>query len=240
VYDSLGFPVPVSERAHSDFKRYYTLVRERQRKLWMGLGGGEVSRLSLSSADTARAAAYGIPSELRPRLWLHLTGAEEAMLSAGLGYYESLARGPSMAGAAGAAEAATGEAARAATAEAAQVGKAAAMTAEEKVLHQIDLDLPRTFPEHPTFAAAAGRAALRRVLVAHARRNPVIGYTQSMNFLAAVLLLVMPPEGVAVRGGRASREEGAFWLLCAITERLLPEYYTDEMMGVQVIAIDCR
>ena len=30
----------------------------------------------------------------------------------------------------------------------------------------------------------------------------------------------------------ASREEGAFWLLCAITERILPEYYTKALIGV--------
>ena len=211
----------------------------------MSLGGPEASRAAVSGADAARAAAYGMPPELRPRLWLQFANAEEALLAAGSGYYEALAaRGVGETAAAEAAEAATkaaeaaavaaeeevttvaaaataaafaeatGEdapsnrvpvaavpsAVAAAAAEAAAAAKAAAAKAaaareeEEKVARQIELDLPRTFPEHAQFASAEGRAALRRVLLAHARRNPAIGYTQSMNFLAAFLLIVLPEE----------------------------------------------
>lgn len=104
----------------------------------------------------------------------------------------------------------------------------------EEVTRQIELDLPRTFPEHSVFASAAGRDALRRVLHAHACRNPQIGYTQSMNFIAAFLLLQCPASGVEVSDGLCDREEAAFWMLCAITEKLLPEHYTSGMIGVRV------
>ena len=72
-----------------------------------------------------------------------------------------------------------------ATAAAAAAAAAAAKEEmEEKdaaVLRQIELDLPRTFPEHAFFASEAGQDSLRRVLVAHARHHPVLGYTQSLN-----------------------------------------------------------
>ena len=65
---------------------------------------------------------------------------------------------------------------------------------------QIDLDLGRTFPEHAEFSegGGAGQAMLRRVLLAHCRRNPQLGYTQSLNFLAAMLLIAVPPDGVSL------------------------------------------
>ena len=53
---------------------------------------------------------------------------------------------------------------RAAAAEAAVAAAAAAAAAAAKVDKQIELDLPRTFPEHATFASEEGQAALRRVL----------------------------------------------------------------------------
>ena len=42
----------------------------------------------------------------------------------------------------------------------------------------IDLDLHRTFPEHPYFQANIGREKLRRVLIAYSIRNPAVGYCQ--------------------------------------------------------------
>ena len=54
-----------------------------------------------------------------------------------------------------------------------------------------------------------------------------MGYTQSLNFVGAFLLLHLPEDGVLLRDGtHLSREEGAFWLLCTFTERLLPDHFT--------------
>ena len=57
---------------------------------------------------------------------------------------------------------------------------------------------------------------LRNVLQAYAEHNPQVAYCQSMNFLAAVLLLVVD-------------EESAFWCLAAIVERLMPGHFSTSM-----------
>ena len=58
------------------------------------------------------------------------------------------------------------------------------------------------------------QAQLRRVLYAYASRNPVLGYCQSMNFLAAFFLVHMGAD-----------EQTVFWLLAACVERIAPDYY---------------
>jgi len=45
---------------------------------------------------------------------------------------------------------------------------------DTRVDHQIDLDLPRTFPAHPWLASPEARGVLRRVLTALARADPAV------------------------------------------------------------------
>ncbi|CAL6318536.1 unnamed protein product [Bathycoccus prasinos] len=81
---------------------------------------------------------------------------------------------------------------------------------------QVEKDLPRTFPAHPLLEGV-GRDALRRVLLAYARYNPKVGYCQGLNFLAGLLLLLMP-------------EESAFYVLGTIVEDILPGYFVTKQM----------
>eukprot|EP01102_Stenamoeba_stenopodia_P001974 TRINITY_DN11782_c0_g1_i1.p1 TRINITY_DN11782_c0_g1~~TRINITY_DN11782_c0_g1_i1.p1 ORF type:complete len:712 (-),score=151.23 TRINITY_DN11782_c0_g1_i1:216-2351(-) len=85
---------------------------------------------------------------------------------------------------------------------------------------QISKDLHRTFPGHRIFDNPDGRESLRRVLIAYAWKNQTVGYCQSMNFIAALLLLYMG-------------EEDAFWVLHAIVDKLIPNYFASDMIGMK-------
>ncbi|XP_043689573.1 growth hormone-regulated TBC protein 1-like [Telopea speciosissima] len=88
---------------------------------------------------------------------------------------------------------------------------------------QIDHDLPRTFPGHPWLDTPEGHAALRRVLVGYSFRDSCVGYCQGLNYVAALLLLVMKTE------------EDAFWMLAVLLENVLVnDCYTDNLSGCHV------
>lgn len=98
--------------------------------------------------------------------------------------------------------------------------EAKATDADKSCVEQIDLDINRTMPSNLFFAGTGvGVSKLRRVLLAYSRRDPVIGYCQGMNNIAATLLLTYPTE------------EDAFFVLIAIVERLLPQsYFTIDLL----------
>ena len=100
----------------------------------------------------------------------------------------------------------------------------------------IERDLHRTFPENlhfkPHGASQEGQvssppaetpiiSALRRLLSAFAIHNPAVGYCQSLNFIAGLLLLFLP-------------EEKAFWMLHIITTSLLPGSHEESLEGADV------
>ncbi|KAK8504169.1 hypothetical protein V6N13_062528 [Hibiscus sabdariffa] len=88
---------------------------------------------------------------------------------------------------------------------------------------QIDHDLQRTFPGHPWLDTPGGHAALRRVLVAYSFRDSYVGYCQGLNYVAALLLLVMKTE------------EDAFWMLAVLLENVLVnDCYTNNLSGCHV------
>lgn len=88
---------------------------------------------------------------------------------------------------------------------------------------QIDHDLPRTFPGHSWLDTSEGHGALRRVLVAYSFRDSEVGYCQGLNYVAALLLLVMKTE------------EDAFWMLAVLLENVLvSDCYTNNLSGCHV------
>jgi hypothetical protein len=84
---------------------------------------------------------------------------------------------------------------------------------------QIEKDLRRTFPGHALFDSENGIGRLRRVLLAYSCHNSVLGYCQSMNYLAAFLLLVF-------------EEERAFWMLVHLLDSVVPpDFHGEHMFG---------
>eukprot|EP00735_Rhodelphis_limneticus_P012059 TRINITY_DN5239_c0_g1::TRINITY_DN5239_c0_g1_i1::g.23406::m.23406 TRINITY_DN5239_c0_g1::TRINITY_DN5239_c0_g1_i1::g.23406 ORF type:complete len:337 (+),score=60.90,sp/P58802/TB10A_MOUSE/44.58/3e-62,RabGAP-TBC/PF00566.13/3.7e-47 TRINITY_DN5239_c0_g1_i1:408-1418(+) len=88
---------------------------------------------------------------------------------------------------------------------------------------RITVDLPRTFPDRPAFREPGGygQRALYSVLKAYTLHNPPVGYVQSMNFVAALFLLYMPPEE-------------AFWLLVVVNEKYLLGYHAEDLQQLRV------
>jgi len=87
---------------------------------------------------------------------------------------------------------------------------------------QIDKDLPRTFPTNVWFHRDEVQNSLKRVLHCFAWMKPEVGYTQAMNYMAAMLLFFI-------------KEELAFWMVCTVVEDLLPpNYYCNELIGVRI------
>ena len=87
------------------------------------------------------------------------------------------------------------------------------------VVNAIGKDIERTYPGHAFFESAKGQATLARLLGAVALHNPDVGYCQSMNFLAGILLLIVG-------------EEKAFWMMDVMMNEILPpDYYTHTLLG---------
>ncbi|XP_047238667.1 TBC1 domain family member whacked isoform X2 [Girardinichthys multiradiatus] len=98
---------------------------------------------------------------------------------------------------------------------------------EITLFRQIALDLQRSFPNHWSLMgqspeAIEGQAKLFRVLIAYAKYNPQIGYSQGMSYIAAVLLMQLG-------------EEEAFWALTALLDkpRYLAELFDLSLTKVQ-------
>jgi hypothetical protein len=89
-----------------------------------------------------------------------------------------------------------------------------------QVQRLIKTDARRTFAEHRH--ARRLQPAVRRLLDAYSHRNPATGYCQSMNFIAASLLLHMP-------------EPAAFWAFCSLLELALPDgLHASQLHGVTI------
>ena len=121
---------------------------------------------------------------------------------------------------------------------------------------QIDLDVERTFPNHPDFrapdkGAPGGTGAklepLRRVLMALAHSRPDVGYTQGLNFVAGWCMLVLDRDATDhaapdsetettdpnAKEARASSEERAYWLCASLLEDALAGYFSPGLASLR-------
>ena len=183
-------PPPTDAAAH----QHARLRAVVQRRTWAAWGRAAAATAQPSEAVRAlrsTCAAVGIPASHRPQLWLCLSGAADLVR-----HRAALVCRP-RAAARPLGEARVKERFFFFFLRRARDARRGARFA--RLERQIDLDLGRTFPEHAEFSegGGAGQAMLRRVLLAHCRRNPQLGYTQSLNFLAAMLLIAVPPDGVS-------------------------------------------
>ncbi|KAM6923409.1 TBC1 domain family member 2A [Xenentodon cancila] len=97
-------------------------------------------------------------------------------------------------------------------------------TSPHPASRQIQLDLHRTLITNQHFSSPSSPALqqLCRILLAFSWHNPVIGYCQGLNRLAAIALLVL------------KNEEDAFWCLVAVVEAIMPQdYYTKNLVASQ-------
>ncbi|KAF6084097.1 growth hormone regulated TBC protein 1 [Phyllostomus discolor] len=88
----------------------------------------------------------------------------------------------------------------------------------------IRTDMNRTFPDNVKFRKSADpclQKTLYNVLLAYGHHNRGVGYCQGMNFIAGYLILI------------TKNEEESFWLLDALVGRILPDYYSPEMLGLK-------
>ncbi|XP_036105911.1 growth hormone-regulated TBC protein 1 isoform X4 [Molossus molossus] len=85
-------------------------------------------------------------------------------------------------------------------------------------------DMNRTFPDNVKFRKSADpclQKTLYNVLLAYGHHNQGVGYCQGMNFIAGYLILI------------TKNEEESFWLLDALIGKILPDYYSPEMLGLK-------
>ncbi|KAF2998345.1 hypothetical protein E8E14_003283 [Neopestalotiopsis sp. 37M] len=207
----------VTQEQYDTWNTSYSDYMDRRRRKWQafmkesGLITDDPTRFPQRSAKTKRFVRKGIPPEWRGAAWFYYAGGP-AILSKHGGIYDQLL----------------------------------AQKAKDIDKEAIERDLHRTFPDNIKFRAADASSipntessldangnpvrgdesemisSLRRVLHAFSIYNPRIGYCQSLNFLAGLLLLF------------TETEEHAFWLLNIITRVYLPGTHETSLEGANV------
>ena len=210
-HDAYGFQVrPANVGAYQAHLRSVEQDAPMWLAQWNSLMRGVASDAELPAEARSLATSVlsrGVPPQHRPHVWLCLTGARELMQRSARGGRDYW-----------------------------QLAAAAEGAVPHDIRRQVEYDLPRTFPQHADFMPGGGGgggdgasarvdtpalASLRRVLLAFAMYEPSVGYCQSLNFVAAMLILV---------GG----EEGGFWMLAAICANVIPDYHTHQMTGLRI------
>lgn len=209
----------VSLAQYESWNGPYTEYLGRRRKKWLALlkeanlPTENPVRFPPKSSKVKRFIRKGIPPDWRGAAWFYYAGGPEMVAKNG-GLYENL------------------------------LYRAANGDLNSTDAEIIERDLNRTFPDNirfkpdpkPEINATDERfsttqtlvepetpilKSLRRVLQAFSIYNPRIGYCQSLNFLAGLLLLFMD-------------EEKSFWLLNIITREYLPGTHEVNLEGANV------
>ncbi|KAF5095754.1 hypothetical protein D0Z00_003026 [Geotrichum galactomycetum] len=214
--DRYGFKKASTHISENDYNKWWSEYQpyiERRKRKWakfmaesgLSTNNNDPTVFPPRSEKVKRYIRKGIPAEWRGNAWFHYARGQEK-LSANVGLYDKLSE--------------------------------QAETLQSPDTDIIERDLHRTFPDNIYFrselnttAAAGGKperdneppmiTALRRVLRSFAIYQPRIGYCQSLNFLAGLLLLFLS-------------EEKSFWMLVIITERYLPGVHEVSLEGVNV------
>ncbi|KAG0336979.1 hypothetical protein BG000_005946 [Podila horticola] len=203
--DQYGFKKESQWLSHHDFvifETYYIPIMERRRQKWAIFMNDSHGQLPPRSAKLKRYIRKGIPPALRGEAWFHYSGAEDKC-KANPGLFKKL------------------------------VSQAKARGSSNEHAEVIERDLHRTFPENINFKSQIMQQqdggshlstdnvpaiqSLRRVLLAFSLHCPTIGYCQSLNYIAGMLLLFM-------------NEEQSFWTLAVIIQNFLPEGMYDVTM----------
>ncbi|XP_014668538.1 PREDICTED: TBC1 domain family member 2B-like [Priapulus caudatus] len=162
---------------------------------WENFMAGLGSRDPARSQEVKNLVRAGVPHEFRCRIWSWCVDSRVAPKRAALPpkYYHSL------------------------------LSARHGSTKHNPAAKQIELDLLRTLPDNKHYEdmSSAGVPKLRRVLLALSRHNPIVGYCQGLNRVAAIALLLLG-------------EEQAFWCMVAIVEHIMPpDYYSSTLMAAQ-------
>lgn len=210
----------VTLKQYDSWNERYTECLKRRKPKWQaimkehGLSTDELTRFPPKSAKMKRFVRKGIPPEWRGAAWFWYAGGF-SLLRTHPGLYQEY------------------------------LDKSNRGDMSENDAELIERDLHRTFPDNirfkpeqdPVATSSEGSInthngqpathetpllhSLRRVLRAFSIHNPRIGYCQSLNFLAGLLLLFMP-------------EEKAFWMLVIITTVYLPGTHEVSLEGANV------
>lgn len=203
--DELGFIVsPGSAHDWRLANSYSLCIAARHRPQWETLIFARATTGWMPGTADAEAVAnlvmhHGVPPELRRIVWPALLGATARRQQAVRGGHASIY--PSLV-------------------------ERYMQAGEHRT--QIRKDIKRTLPGQCTVVNTdEGGQCLERIVGAFSEFDQWYGYTQSLNMVAAHLLVVMSLEA----------EEEVFWMLAQIVEVVVPEYYTSRLYGVQADAV---
>ena len=206
-YGFRKFSRDVAEDDYNSWYQQYSKFQTRRNAKWHSLLSGDSmsttkpTKFPAPSSKTQRYIRKGIPPAWRGDAWFFYAGGAE-LLTRYPNHYVNL------------------------------VVKSQSDALSRNDKEAVERDLHRTFPDNLHFKSELASksnqiietpimSALRRLLCAFAVDHPRIGYCQSLNFIAGLLLLFLP-------------EEKAYWMLHIMTTQLLPGTHELSLEGANV------